>query len=51
VLFSYQTHDDLAFGLFGCFQCLELLGRQVLLDCFLHQRAQLVGLDGVKLDR
>src|SRR5262249_19854532 len=34
----------------GGLQQLELLGRQMTLDRFLHQLAQLVRLDGVKLD-
>src|SRR5215831_15852075 len=46
-----QARDDLAFGLLGRFQDLELLGRQMTLDCFLHESAQVVRLDGVKLDR
>jgi hypothetical protein len=36
-----QALDDRAFGLFGCFQSLELFGRQVALDRALHERAQL----------
>jgi hypothetical protein len=48
--FPDQTRDDLAFGLLGRFQDLELLGRQMTLDRFLHERAQLVRLDSVKLD-
>src|SRR5262245_58274237 len=46
-----QARDEVALGLLGRFQNLELLGRQMTLDRFLHQRAQLVRLDGVELDR
>src|SRR6516165_629546 len=37
-----QARDDVALGLLGRFQNLELLGRQMKLDCFLHERARLV---------
>src|SRR5215813_2943969 len=47
--FPDQARDDLALGLLGRFQDLELLRRQMKLDRFLHERAQLVRLDGVKL--
>src|SRR5262245_5912497 len=43
--FPDQARDDVALGLFGCLQHLVLLGGQVKLDRFLHERAQLVRLD------
>src|SRR5262245_10266752 len=46
-----QARDDVALGLLGCLQHFELMLRQVLLDRFRHQRAQVVGVDRVKLDR
>src|SRR6516164_8492198 len=45
-----QAGDDVAFGLFGCLQLFELIRRQVELNGFLHQRAQLVRFNGVELD-
>jgi len=47
--FPDQARDDVALGFFGGLQHLVLLGGQVKLDCFLHDRAQRVRLDGVKL--
>jgi hypothetical protein len=40
--FPDQTRDEVTLGLFGRFQGLELLGRQMTLDGFLHERARLV---------
>ena len=45
-----QARDDVALGLFGCLENRKLLGRQMTLDGLLHENAQLVWLDGVKLD-
>jgi hypothetical protein len=42
-----QARDDVALGLFGCLQLFELLDGQIKLNRFLHERAQLVRLDGV----
>src|SRR5262249_32908224 len=48
--FPDQARDDVALGLFGRLQNLELIGGQVKLNRLLHASAQLVRLDGVKLD-
>src|SRR5262249_16862595 len=47
--FPDQARDDLALGLLGRFQALELLMRQMKLDGSLDEGAELVGVDGVKL--
>src|SRR5262249_149442 len=48
--FPDQPRDEVALAFLGRLEDLELLLREVPLDRFLHQRAQLVRLDGVKLD-
>jgi len=50
VTLADQARDEVTLGLFGYLQLFELLDGHMKLNRFLHKRAQLVRLNGVKLD-